>query len=73
MLFGRRRSLHSHTSKKVRKKKTKARRTPEEVAAEWAELIDGVTIRTRADLARHLGVSRARVTQVLGVRGDRSP
>lgn len=32
----------------------------------WAALIDGVTIRTRADLARHLGVSRARVTQVLG-------
>jgi len=35
-------------------------------AAEWAAMIDGETIRTRADLARHLGVSRARVTQVLG-------
>ena len=29
-------------------------------------LMDGVVIRTRADLARHLGVSRAYVTQVLG-------
>ena len=29
-------------------------------------LLDGVTIKTRADLARHLGVSRAYVTQVLG-------
>jgi DNA-binding MarR family transcriptional regulator len=29
-------------------------------------MIDGEAIKTRADLARHLGVSRARVTQVLG-------
>ncbi len=29
-------------------------------------LLDGVVIKTRADLARHLGVSRAYVTQVLG-------
>jgi len=28
-------------------------------------MIDGEIIKTRADLARHLGVSRARVTQVL--------
>ena len=33
---------------------------------EWMTLIDGVVIRSRADLARHLGVSRAYVTQVLG-------
>ncbi len=41
--------------------------TPEERAARWAAMIDGEAIRTRADLARALGVSRARVTQVLGV------
>jgi len=35
-------------------------------AAQWEAMIDGETIRTRTDLARHLGVSRARVTQVLG-------
>jgi DNA-binding GntR family transcriptional regulator len=29
-------------------------------------MIDGVTIKTRADLARHLGVSRAAVTKALG-------
>ena len=34
-------------------------------------MIDGETIRTRADLARHLGVSRARVTQVLGAVAHR--
>lgn len=45
----------------------------------WAAMIDGVHIRTQADLARHLGVSRARVTQVLGkgsvpaVRADSTP
>ena len=32
----------------------------------WAAMIDGVTIKTRADLARHLGVSRAAVTKALG-------
>ncbi len=32
----------------------------------WAALLDGTTIATQADLARHLGVSRARVSQVLG-------
>ncbi len=41
--------------------------TPEERAARWAAMIDGEVIKTRADLARVLGVSRARVTQVLGV------
>ena len=38
-------------------------------------LLDGVVIKTRADLARHLGVSRAYVTQVLGptVRAVHAP
>ncbi len=34
-------------------------------------MIDGEVIKTQADLARHLGVSRARVSQVLSVRGVR--
>ena len=38
------------------------RQTKERLTA----LLDGVVIKTRADLARHLGVSRAYVTQVLG-------
>ena len=38
----------------------------EERREQWAAMIDGEAIKTRADLARHLGVSRARVTQVLG-------
>lgn len=40
--------------------------TPEERAARWAAMIDGEVIKTRADLARALGVSRARRRQVLG-------
>ena len=40
--------------------------SPEERAARWAAMIDGEVVKTRADLARALGVSRARVTQVLG-------
>lgn len=36
-------------------------------AEAWAALIDGEVIKTRSDLARHLGVSRARVSQVLAV------
>lgn len=38
----------------------------QERAERWAAMIDGVGVRTRAELARKLGVSRARVTQVLG-------
>lgn len=38
-----------------------------ERAEAWAEMIDGVVLTSRAELARHLGVSRARVTQVLAV------
>ena len=45
----------------------KVRVDPLERAKAWAALIDGESIRTRADLARHLRVSRARVTQVLKV------
>ena len=41
--------------------------SPREKAERWAAMIDGEVVKTRADLARALGVSRARVTQVLGV------
>ena len=44
----------------------KPRPSVESTRERLAALIDGVTIKTRADLARHLGVSRAYVTQVLG-------
>lgn len=62
----------SHRAKKERKKG----RTPREVTrredgkerrrAEWTALLEAGTVRSRADLARYLGVSRAYVTQVLG-------
>jgi hypothetical protein len=42
------------------------RRSVEQTRERLASMVDGVTIKTRADLARHLGVSRAYVTQVLG-------
>ncbi len=35
------------------------------LALYYQSLLDSGTVKTRADLARHLGVSRARVTQVL--------
>jgi hypothetical protein len=57
---------------KVEKRKERfVRETTEERAERYLSMIDGEVIRTRADLARHLGVSRARVTQVLAVRGVR--
>ncbi len=59
------------SAKRVPARRCAPRREPvdwEARAAEWAAMIDGEVIKTRADLARHLGVSRARVTQVLGAR-----
>lgn len=44
----------------------KARPSVDQTRERMLVLMDGVVIRTRADLARHLGVSRAYVTQVLG-------
>jgi len=35
------------------------------LALQYQELLDSGVVETRADLARHIGVSRARVTQVL--------
>ncbi|MHC4456598.1 MAG: hypothetical protein ACYS0I_05795 [Planctomycetota bacterium] len=36
-----------------------------QLAEQWHSLIGTNDIETKADLARHLGISRARVTQVL--------
>lgn len=71
MIFRRPRSLHSSSSKVEKKKEKVVRETVEERAERYLAMIDGEVIRTRADLARHLGVSRARVTQVLAVRSVR--
>ena len=71
MVFRRSRSHHSSSSKVEKKRERGVRETAEERAERYRLLIDGVVIRTRADLARHLGVSRAQVTQVLAVRGVR--
>jgi hypothetical protein len=38
----------------------------EETAQEWQGLLDSGVVKNRAALARQLGLSRARITQVLG-------
>jgi ParB-like chromosome segregation protein Spo0J len=45
----------------------KSRRNPIALAREWEALLADGTFASRADLARELGVSRARVTQVLNL------
>lgn len=42
----------------------------DETAAEWQALLDSGAVKNRATLARQLGLSRARVTQVLGSGQD---
>jgi len=71
MLLTRERDPHRSTSKVKKEKRERVVVDPVERAVRWAGMIDGVEIRNQADLARHLGVSRARVTQVLSVRGVR--
>ena len=44
----------------------KERRDPLKLARHYQSLLDTGKFESRAALARHLGVSRARVTQVLG-------
>ena len=44
----------------------KERRDPLKLARHYQSLLDTGRFENRAALARHLGVSRARVTQVLG-------
>jgi hypothetical protein len=45
----------------------KTYRNPILLAHEWQEALDRGEVSSRADLARKLGISRARVTQVLGL------
>jgi len=45
----------------------KLRRNPIALAREWEALLANGTFASRADLARELGVSRARVTQILNL------
>jgi len=46
---------------------SKPHRNPIVVAQEWQRTLDSGECASRADLARKLGVTRARVTQVLGL------
>lgn len=41
------------------------RRGTEEVAAEWQRLLDDGVVKNRSELARRVGVSRARITRAL--------
>ena len=41
------------------------RRGTEEVAAEWRRLLDDGVVKNRSELARRVGVSRARITRAL--------
>ena len=41
------------------------RRGTEEVVAEWQHLLDYGVVKSRAELARRVGVSRARITRAL--------
>jgi len=41
-------------------------RSRSQLANEWSHMIEGGAVRNRAELARRQGLSRSRVTQVLG-------
>ena len=56
-----------HAKLKAKKRRRAQTRSFLEVAKEWQALLSTPEINSRADLARHLGLSRARVTQVLVV------
>jgi hypothetical protein len=59
-----------HLPSLVRWAQAKVRgRRGKDVRSDWAEAINAGHVRTRAELARREGVSRARVTQVLGPVG----
>ena len=53
--------------KRKHRKCPKPRRNPICLAIAWQQQLDGGVVRARAELARKLGVSRARVTQVLNL------
>ena len=50
---------------RVESESAKPKRDRMRLAYEYQALLDSGAVGSRADLARHLGVSRARVTQVL--------
>jgi hypothetical protein len=51
----------------------RAERSIEVIAAEWRALLDRGEVKNRAAPARTLGLSRARVTQVLGSMASSQP
>jgi len=56
-----------HLPSLVRWAQAKVRgRRGKDLRSEWAQAIDAGRVQTRSELARREGVSRARVTQVLG-------
>jgi hypothetical protein len=67
---GFRRKARKPAKRRKRSSRKSGTLSSEERRELWAAMIDGEAIKTRADLARHLGVSRARVTQVLGPMRD---
>ncbi len=48
-----------------RETKRRVKHGTEEVVAEWQRLLDDGVVKNRADLARRVGVSRARITRAL--------
>ena len=61
----------SKTKRAARPRKPKRDRL--KLAREYQEMLDSGTVASRAELARHLGVSRARVTQVLNRLSEIEP
>jgi hypothetical protein len=53
--------------------RTRAKKGVAVVAAEWQELLDAGTVASQSALARREGVSRARVSQVLGLGARGAP
>jgi len=59
--------LPSLERKCLREKRVRSGRGTAIIVAEWRNAIDQDLVKNRAELARRLGVSRARVTQALRV------
>jgi hypothetical protein len=57
--------LSSLSQLRHRETNHRIRRGTEEVVAEWQRLLDDGVVKNRAELARRIGVSRARITQAL--------
>jgi hypothetical protein len=58
-------AVPARSSTKPKSRHPKARRNPIFLAREWHDALESGEVSSRAELARKLGVSRARVTQVL--------